>query len=144
MKLPRISISAIMTAVIVIALDCFTVRAFQLRGASFRSGAEEIALWVLPMTHVLAIVFAILVRDRTRPRPFWIGFALGGLIGIVVTASNQTRIWTGLEWMIERSGREDWLESMSDWTFFLIELAIMSRCIRNRAGCRRRRDRRSY
>ena len=80
MKLPRVSILAIMAAVFVAAVDCMAFRSVE-----SRSGLDEpfnlIVGCALPMLNVLAIGFACSL-GRPGRRPFLRGFLLGGSIAV--------------------------------------------------------------
>ncbi len=95
MKLPRVSILAIMAAVIVIAVDCMAVRIVE-----ERIGVVEwllLIVWgTLPMTNLLAIGLASRLGRRSCG-PFLAGFLLCGSNALAATVAL---IWLQSSWVM--------------------------------------------
>ena len=97
MKLPRVSILALMAAVIVAAVDCMAFRSVESR-SGLDWPFDMIVPCALPMLNVLAIGFASSL-GRPGRRPFLRGFLLGGSIAV---AAMIALVSLKREWIIDR------------------------------------------
>jgi len=115
MKLPRVSIRALMAVVLVVALDCMIVRSVGSRPAFLTSGLTFLLLGSLPMVHLLALGAARLARGPIRSRPLLIGFLVCGLIALAATTFWHNSILYGLGSGIESiPGAEAWMDSLPE------------------------------
>ena len=85
MKLPRVSTRSIMIVLIVVAVDCVIYRSFSTRSRFLAGDLIAYPFATLPMANLVAVLIALVVRDGAKFRPFGLGFALGGVVALVVT-----------------------------------------------------------
>jgi hypothetical protein len=71
MKLPRVSIGSIMTCLVIVAIDCATLRTLELENiVEMRIGHfSEVVLAILAMSNVIAVLMARMIRDGFWFRP---------------------------------------------------------------------------
>lgn len=109
MKPPRLSVRTIMTALVVVAIDCVVYRSFATRPAHMATDDFEIVLATLPMANLLAVVIARLAGSQARP--FWVGFSIGGLGALLGTILG---LEPALDWLcnfLASTGPGRWLDS---------------------------------
>ena len=83
MKLPRISLGALMAIMVVIALDCVVVRSVLTR--PYDAGLNIFLYGTLPMANLLSVGVARLVGGQVRSRRFLVGFEIAGLCALLAT-----------------------------------------------------------
>ncbi len=98
MKLPRVSILAIMAAVVVLAVDCLAVRTVEARGP-FVGPFDSLVCVALPMANVLSIGLALWLRGPGR-RPFLRGFVIVGAIALGAVIAD---VVSGTYWVENRA-----------------------------------------
>ena len=96
MKLPRVSITGIMVAAIVIALDCAAIRSIRSRPDGLTGNLLEMLLCTIPMANAVAVGIAVMIRRRGRGRPFLGGFVMGGVMASAVVVGCG--VWR-MEWL---------------------------------------------
>lgn len=125
MKPPRLSTRSIMTVLIVVALDCVVYRSFAMRPAHVATDDFKIVLATLPMANLLAVVIAHLAGGRVRP--FWVGFSIGGLGGLLGTIPALRPALIGLESVLTATVVGNWLAGSpvgQTVGFFLVLVAL--------------------
>jgi hypothetical protein len=83
-KLPRLSVNAILAAVAVIATDCMVVRSVRGRPQLLTRDFELIVAGSVPMATILAVGLVLLPRRVGRGRRFLLGFEIGGWLALMV------------------------------------------------------------
>jgi hypothetical protein len=127
MKIPRVSITSVMAAVVVVAIDCMTIQSVDLHLDPPTRILTLIVLGALPMANVLAIGITLLIRGRGQSRPFLMGFdaagavALLGWIGYTIARPDQVLVYLGeLEPMMIFAGRITGLGQSPAWNTAMI------------------------
>jgi hypothetical protein len=87
-KIPRLTISALMALVLVVALDVWACKALLMHGPQYGVELSElIVVGALPMANVLALdLFPMLMprHEYERKRPGLVGFEVGGLAALLI------------------------------------------------------------
>jgi hypothetical protein len=115
----RLSIQSVMAIVIVVAIDCMTLRVAEAAPRPITGVLSVIAFGSLPMANLLA--FGLLLRGASQGRwkAFWTGFtaagsvALLGLLRWAILTPNIDDVWVGwadplLSWMNRGHEGEPW------------------------------------
>lgn len=102
MRRPRVSISAVMLAVLVVAVDIAALRAFD----ESRIDNELLGLTAIPMVSILLVAFVLVVfqlRRHGEAQPWLVGLLAGGGIGLVAMLGlviNESRGYDYLMWTL--------------------------------------------
>src|SRR4051794_7675438 len=92
MTIPRFSIGAAMTAVVMAAFDFMVVRSIANRPDAMFADLNFLLPNLLPMGALLAFGVASLIRGGSlKARPFLVGCVLGGAVALGATAFALTQ-----------------------------------------------------
>ena len=113
MKWPRISVGAVMVALVVVAIDCVVVRSIQARQGGFTNDLKLIVLATLPMANLLAVGLASLAggKARARSRPRLVGSVIGAGLALLATAFGLWPAIHQLESALQGTDLAKWIES---------------------------------
>jgi hypothetical protein len=110
-KMPRISVGALMTGLVVVAIDCVVYRSIRSRPEFLSGSLTLVVMATLPMANILSFVFAALIRGRAEARACRVGFVAGAGLAMVATIVWLMPALGGVEWLLTSTGLGRWLEA---------------------------------
>jgi hypothetical protein len=108
-KLPRISVGAVMFGLIVVAVDCVVYRSIKARPDHMAGPLQPFVLATLPMANLLSFDVPSLIRCRAEGLGSRGGFVLGACLSLVATIFGLTPAIDGIESLLISAGLAPWL-----------------------------------
>lgn len=125
MKIPRVSVTMLIAAVALVAINCMIVRAFLVRPNYLIDGMDLVAMAMVPMVNILAVCLSIVIRRRFQFGPFVIGFLSFGAMAMLATFFRLDWGLLLLAKALADTGFEEWIDAASPVVEMILACVIV-------------------